>query len=78
VLSALVRRPIPARITGPLSSGTFPWIEVNDAAGGTFTDGSRTGVAYERNGQTSDLTNLIVDIIPTSVGTYLFDSGECP
>jgi hypothetical protein len=78
VLSALVRRPIVARITGAISGGQYPWIEVEDAAGGTFNDLTRSGTAYARNSVTADLTNKIVDIKVTPAGTYVFDASECP
>jgi hypothetical protein len=78
VLSALVGRAITARITGALSGGQYPWIEVEPVAGGTWNDLTRTGTAYERNSSTSVPTSTIVDIYVTPVGTYVFDAGQCP
>jgi hypothetical protein len=77
VLSALVVREFYAKITGAISGGTYPWTEQFPAASGTWTAGTRTGVAYERNGNTTVPSNTYVTMKWTVAGFYEFVAGSC-
>lgn len=76
-LSVSEERTFDAKITGPLSSGTYPWLEVFPASGGTWANGSRTGVAYEENSFTGVATGTVVKMWRTVVNDYRFRASAC-
>lgn len=76
-LSLAVGRFFWAKITGAISGGTYPWTEQFPAASGTWTAGTRTGVAYEENGNTSVPTNTYVRMRRTVVNDFRFSAGTC-
>jgi hypothetical protein len=78
VLSTVVSRPFYAKITGALSGGTYPFTEQFTAAGGTWTAGNLTGVAYEQNSYASVPTNTYVIMRWVAAGYYQFAAGSCP
>lgn len=76
-LSAEGDEPFYAKITGAISGGTYPWTEQFPDASGAWTAGTRTGVAYEENGNTSVPTNTYVMMEWTPVGDFRFSAGTC-
>jgi hypothetical protein len=66
-----------AKITGAISGGTYPWTEQFPDASGAWTAGTRTGVAYEENGNTSVAANTYVRMRRTIVDDYRFQAGTC-
>lgn len=76
-ISADFAEPIWGEITGPISSGTYPFKEIFPDTAGTWVDGTVTGVAYESDGNTSVATGKRVRLIWTAEGDYRFRAGAC-
>lgn len=69
--------PIWGRITGPLASGTYPFIEIFPDTSGAWVDGTMTDVAYEADGNTSVATGKRVQLSWTSQADWRFRAGTC-
>lgn len=69
--------PIWGRITGAISSGTYPFTEIFPDTAGAWVDGTLTGVAYESDGNTSVATGKRVRLTWTAEGDYRFRAGTC-
>jgi hypothetical protein len=77
VLSAAVSTPIWIKTTGAISGGTYPFTEQFPAAGGTWTAGTLTDVAYEANGNTSVPADTYARAWRTAQGDWRFLAGDC-
>jgi hypothetical protein len=76
-LSAVVSKPIWGKITGAISSGTYPFTLQFEGAAGTWTDGPLTGLAYEVSGNTAVPIDTYVKLWWTSSGDWRFLAGSC-
>ncbi len=76
-LSAQLSKPIWGKITGSISSGTYPFTLQFEGPSGTWTDGPMTGLAYEVSGNTSVPIDTHVELWWTSSGDWRFLAGSC-
>ena len=76
-LSTAIPLPFWAKITGPISSGKYPFTKQYEAAGGTWTDAPVSGEAYEVSGNTSVTSPTYVKMWQTSTGEFRFLAGTC-
>ena len=66
-----------AKTTGAISGGTYPFTQQIPATGGTWTDGTFTGTAYEVNGNTSVTTGTKIKLWRSAAGNWLFNASAC-
>lgn len=76
-LDAVLEEPIWGKTTGPLASGSYPFTEQIEAAGGTWTNGTLTDVAFELNGVTTVATGKLAKFWRTAQGEWIFLAGTC-
>jgi len=77
VLGTTVMLPFYGKITGPISSGKYPFTVQIPAAGGTWQASPQTGTAWEVAGNTSVATNTYVKMWRTAAGDTRFLAGTC-
>lgn len=69
--------PIWGRITGPISSGAYPFTQIFPDTAGAWIDGTLTGVAIEADSNTSVATGKRVRLYWTAQGDWRFRAGTC-
>lgn len=77
VLGTTIMMPFYAKITGPISSGQYPFTVQFPAASGTWQASSQTGTAWEITGNTSVATNTYVKMWRSAAGDVRFLAGTC-